>query len=241
MAQATPWYPCRYVLVVLIMVVTSLNPESLRVAWGNDTAWYQGSDGRIYFTNLPPSPAPFIPTPTRPSSAMQRAGADGTLFTIHRLANQYNVDPHLVQAIIRVESNFNPRAVSRAGALGLMQLMPQTAARYRVENPLNSEANIEGGIRYLRDLLQLFPGDLRLVLAAYNAGEGAVQQYGGIPPYPETQQYVTRVITLYGGGASPAREKFIAIVQQLALYCSPIHRGKAQNYPIAFGSQWLWL
>lgn len=138
---------------------------------------------------------------------MQRAGADGTLFTIHRLASQYNVDPHLVRAIIAVESNFNPRAVSRAGALGLMQLMPQTAARYQVENPFNPEANIEGGIRYLRDLLQLFPGDLRLVLAAYNAGEGAVQQYGGIPPYPETQQYVTRVITLYGGSPSAARGK----------------------------------
>jgi soluble lytic murein transglycosylase-like protein len=207
MAQQTSCYPCRIVLVVLTVVWTGLAAGSMRSAWGNNIVWYQGSDGRIYFTNLPPSPSPMLPAPLRPSSMMQRAGADGTLFAMRRLARQYNVDPNLVQAIITVESNFNPRAVSRAGALGLMQLMPQTAARYQVDNPFNPEANIEGGIRYLCDLFQLFPEDLRLVLAAYNAGEGAVQQYGGIPPYPETQRYVTRVMTLYGSGAPPAQGK----------------------------------
>jgi soluble lytic murein transglycosylase-like protein len=124
------------------------------------------------------------------------------------VAQQYSIDPRLVQAIITVESNFNPQAVSRAGAQGLMQLMPDTAARYRVENPFDPQANIEGGIRYLRDLLLMFPSDLRRVLAAYNAGEGTVQQYGGMPPYPETQRYVERVLALYGALTPAAQGKF---------------------------------
>ena len=85
--------------------------------------------------------------------------------------------------------------------------MPDTAARYRVENPFDPQANIEGGLRYLRDLWRMFPGDLRHVLAAYNAGEGTVQQYGGMPPYAETQRYVERVLTLYGALTPPPQGK----------------------------------
>jgi len=168
---------------------------------------YQGPDGRLYFTNLPLPPASESTAVTRPALAT-RPTAQAPIFSlIQRLAQQYSVDPHLVRAIITVESNFDPHAVSRAGAQGLMQLMPDTAVRYRVENPFDPHANIEGGIRYLRDLLRLFPSDLRHVLAAYNAGEGAVQQYGGIPPYPETQRYVERVLTLYGVVSPPAQGK----------------------------------
>jgi soluble lytic murein transglycosylase-like protein len=86
-----------------------------------------------------------------------------------------------------------------------MQLMPSTAARYRVTDPFDPRANVEGGIRYLKDLLRLFPGNLPHVLAAYNAGENAVLQYGGIPPYPETQQYVKRVLALYGTAEPPRK------------------------------------
>jgi|SoiMetStandDraft_2_1073263.scaffolds.fasta_scaffold12473_4 soluble lytic murein transglycosylase-like protein len=167
----------------------------------------QGPDGRLYFTNLPLPPASGSTAVTRPALAT-RPTAQAPIFSlIQRLAQQYSVDPHLVRAIITVESNFDPHAVSRAGAQGLMQLMPDTAVRYRVENPFDPHANIEGGIRYLRDLLRLFPSDLRHVLAAYNAGEGAVQQYGGMPPYPETQRYVERVLTLYGVVSPPAQGK----------------------------------
>lgn len=160
---------------------------------------YQGYDGRIYFTNLPLPPASTPHVVTRPTLTATRLVTQAPIVPlIHRLAQQYSIDPRLVQAIITVESNFDPSAVSRAGAQGLMQLMPDTAARYRVEDPFDPQANIEGGLRYLRDLFRMFPGDLRHVLAAYNAGEGTVQQYGGIPPYPETQRYVERVLTLYG-------------------------------------------
>jgi soluble lytic murein transglycosylase-like protein len=168
---------------------------------------YQGPDGRLYFTNLPLPPASGSPGVTRPALATRLTAPAPVFSLIQRLAQQYSVDPHLVRAIITVESNFDPHAVSRAGAQGLMQLMPDTAARYRVEDPFDPHANIEGGIRYLRDLLRLFPSDLRHVLAAYNAGEGAVQQYGGIPPYPETQRYVERVLALYGVVSPPPQAK----------------------------------
>jgi soluble lytic murein transglycosylase-like protein len=169
---------------------------------------YQGPDGRLYFTNLPLPPASVPAVVTRPALSTTRLTTQAPVLSlIHRLAQQYSVDPHLVQAIITVESNFDPHAVSRAGAQGLMQLMPDTAVRYRVEDPFDPHANIEGGIRYLRDLLRLFPSDLRHVLAAYNAGEGTVQQYGGIPPYPETQRYVERVLTLYSVAAPSSQGK----------------------------------
>ena len=168
---------------------------------------YQGPDGRLYFTNLPLPPASAPTVAARPALATRLTARAPVFSLIQRLAQQYSVDPHLVRAIITVESNFDPYAVSRAGAQGLMQLMPDTAARYRVDDPFDPYANIEGGIRYLRDLLRLFPSDLRHVLAAYNAGEGAVQQYGGIPPYPETQRYVERVLALYGVALPPPQGK----------------------------------
>jgi soluble lytic murein transglycosylase-like protein len=168
---------------------------------------YRGADGRLYFSNLPPAAPQTLREVKRPSvrPSQQQAVRLPTLQLIQELARQHHVEPRLVQAIITVESNFNSRAVSRAGAQGLMQLMPDTAARYQVTDPFDPRANVEGGIRYLRDLFQLFPGDLRRVLAAYNAGEQSVLYHGGIPPYPETQQYVERVLALYGEGG-PAQK-----------------------------------
>jgi soluble lytic murein transglycosylase-like protein len=117
---------------------------------------------------------------------------------IDTIARRHGVDPLLVRAVIRVESNFDPKAVSPRGAAGLMQLMPETAMRYGVENRFDPAQNIDGGVRYLRDLMAMFDGNLSLALAAYNAGEGAVIKYGRrIPPYPETQQYVVWVRSYY--------------------------------------------
>lgn len=110
-------------------------------------------------------------------------------------AKRYNVDASLVSALIRAESNYEPRAVSRKGARGLMQLMPATARRLDVRRPFDPVSNVRGGVRYLRELLDRFDQSPELVLAAYNAGENAVESYGGVPPYRETLGYVKRILS----------------------------------------------
>jgi len=116
---------------------------------------------------------------------------------IREIARVYRLEPALIKAVISVESDFNPRAVSRKGARGLMQLMPLTASELGVERIHDPWENIEGGARYLRERMDRFGGDLALALAAYNAGEAAVLQYGGIPPYPETERFVAEVLARY--------------------------------------------
>jgi soluble lytic murein transglycosylase-like protein len=114
---------------------------------------------------------------------------------IERMARRFHLHPELLHAVIRAESAYDPTAVSPAGAVGLMQLMPATATRYGVSDIYDPEENIRGGAQYLRFLLDMFEHDLRLALAGYNAGENAVVKYGNrVPPYPETQQYVRRVM-----------------------------------------------
>jgi soluble lytic murein transglycosylase-like protein len=117
------------------------------------------------------------------------------------------VDSALVKAVIKTESNNDNRAISRAGAQGLMQLMPSTAKLRNVDNPFNPAQNIDGGVRHLKHLLSTFNGDTRLALAAYNAGENAVRKYNNsVPPYPETKDYVSKVLSHYGrySGLVPA-------------------------------------
>jgi soluble lytic murein transglycosylase-like protein len=118
----------------------------------------------------------------------------GLHFHIKEVATRYDVSEDLIAAIIEIESQFNPRAVSRRGARGLMQLMPATAARLGVGNPFDPRENIEGGVRHLRRLLDRFDNDLPLALAAYHAGEQAVIDHRGIPPYRQTRQYVNRIL-----------------------------------------------
>jgi len=128
-----------------------------------------------------------------PKRLSVRRGQYATL--IERMARRFDLHPELLHAVIRAESAYNPSAVSSAGAIGLMQLMPATAARYNVSNIYDPEENVRGGAQYLRFLLDFFEHDLRLALAGYNAGENAVVKYGKrIPPYPETQQYVRKVM-----------------------------------------------
>jgi len=121
---------------------------------------------------------------------------------VHEAAARKQVDPKLVHSIIQVESGYDPNAVSRKGAMGLMQLIPGTAKRFGVENPFDPKQNIHGGVSYLRHLLDMFGGDVTLSLAAYNAGENSVLRFGGIPAFQETQDYVRKVNNLYGSNVS---------------------------------------
>jgi hypothetical protein len=136
---------------------------------------------------------------SRPMFAANAAGKPAISELIGRHAHRLGIDPNLVHAVVRQESGFNPRAISPKGAMGLMQLMPETAASMGVSDPFDSEQNIIGGIKYLRLCLSRFDGDLTKALAAYNAGPLNVEKYDGCPPFAETRDYVARVMRAYSG------------------------------------------
>jgi soluble lytic murein transglycosylase-like protein len=141
-----------------------------------------------------PYPEPVVEAPPLPV-AQEIAPTTGPYSEIiDRVAAEQDVSAKLVRAVIQVESAYNPRARSPKGAMGLMQLMPATARQYAVADPYDAASNIEGGIKHLKSLLQRLP--VALALAAYNAGEGAVQRFNGIPPYAETRNYVSRILAL---------------------------------------------
>lgn len=155
--------------------------------------------GMLRFVGTPrPTPPACMRDPA--AEALQAALGSATperrkvIELLFKLAPNYGVDPNLGLAVLKTESNFNPAAVSPKNAQGLMQLVPETSARFHVTKPFDPEQNIRGGLAYLRWLLAYFKGNVALVAAAYNAGEGAVDRYKGIPPYAETQEYVRRII-----------------------------------------------
>jgi soluble lytic murein transglycosylase-like protein len=142
-----------------------------------------------------------VRTVIRTSPAGERAPTNAIAETVDRIAQQNQLSPELVHSVIRAESNYDPNAVSPKGAQGLMQLIPSTARRFGVSNVFDPADNIQGGARYLKYLLALYKGDESLALAAYNAGEGAVARYGGVPPFAETQDYVAKVRQRLAGAA----------------------------------------
>lgn len=168
---------------------------------------YVSPDGRIYYTDEPKKGFDYrLIIRTRPRTyARDVKFMSGNKLKysemIAKAAAKHQMDPRLLHAVIQAESAYNANAVSSAGAVGLMQLMPDTARRYGVSDRRDAEQNIDGGTRYLKDLLSMFNSNLKLAVAGYNAGEGAVMKYNNsVPPYPETRNYVQQVLSLYGKG-----------------------------------------
>jgi len=154
-----------------------------------------------------PPPAARLSTEAAQASVDYQTIAPRKIFDlVMEMAPRYQVEPQLALAIIAAESNFNSLALSPQNAQGLMQLIPQTSARFNVKNPYDPVQNIRGGLTYLRWLLAYFEGDVALVAAAYNAGEGKVERYRGVPPYPETRAYVQRILKSVGASAHPFDE-----------------------------------
>ena len=167
---------------------------------------YRGPDGTVHFTDRPMYGNYRLVWKSGSSSAKSSSNWNLKLKQnkskmtplIEQTAKQMRLHPGLLHAMVMVESAYNPQAISRKGAQGLMQLMPETANRYGVNDSYDPRQNLEGGARYIKDLLAEFQFDLKLALAAYNAGENAVKKYGNqIPPYPETQEYVEKVLGYY--------------------------------------------
>jgi len=197
-AQEIIWiFPLLFLLIFIVPTASECKADIYK---------YVDAEGVIHLTNVPTEPdVPYILV-MKEKRVIFQLGGDITRYDdlITRTAEKYHVDSALVKAIIKAESNFNHRAVSPVGARGLMQLMPATAATLQVQDSFHPETNIDGGVRYLRYLMNLFNSNLPLVLAAYNAGENSVIRYNNrIPPYQETQVYVKRVLDYlnrYSGG-----------------------------------------
>lgn len=175
------------VLAVLTIFASSARAEA-------SIYYYRDEHGNYYFTDMPDSHRyrPFYIAPGMPVG-MDRGEIERL---VKRYSSHYGIDYRLAMAVIEVESSYRADAVSRAGAEGLMQIMPETQRDLGVTRPFDPEQNIEGGIRYLSMQLERFKS-VKLALAAYNAGPEAVQRYGGVPPYSETQSYVRRVLSIY--------------------------------------------
>lgn len=155
-------------------------------------------------------------------------------FSIRKAALANSLDPDLVRSVILVESNFKPSAKSPKGAGGLMQLMPETAKEVGVRNVFNPDENIQGGSRYLRKMMDMFGGDVRLALAAYNAGPGAVTKHNGIPPYTETRNYVRKVMTAYQSIKSKRTKEAVETKRVVVPASAPIRTAKAATTWVSF-------
>lgn len=190
--------PSRLVLTSLGVLAATTLPAQSRA----DIYQTVGADGVISFSNSKSKGATLYQKTRDKAAVFLPADSSPERYTrydahIREASALYQIPEALVRAVIRVESDFDPRAVSPANARGLMQMIPETAERMLVTDVFDPRQNILGGVRYLRVLANTFNGDLALTIAAYNAGENAVIRHGGIPPYPETQDYVTKVIGYY--------------------------------------------
>jgi hypothetical protein len=199
-------------ILALIAFLTSLAANAHA-----DIYQFVDENGVVHFTNVPggrvkknakvhaevrvPASSSAAARPVPPAAGNQRTEDIPVSYVniINSTCERFGVDPSLVHAMVKVESDFNPFAISSKGAMGLMQLMPQTASTLNVRNTFSPHENIEGGVKYLRYLLDRYEGNLSLALAAYNSGETAVKKWGTIPPFKETQDYVKKIMQIYNG------------------------------------------
>lgn len=188
-----------------LFVFAALTAASVSAAAQAGIYTFTDSHGVVHFTNKPTDPryssmtrVAYLPERDASVSVVRRIDQERYRSLVEKAAREHQVDQALLRAIISVESGYDAEAISSRGAVGLMQVMPQTARRYGITNVHDPAQNIQAGTRYLRDLLNKFNNNLALSLAAYNAGEGAIQRYGNrIPPYQETLAYVPKVIDIY--------------------------------------------
>lgn len=191
----TPFYKLFFTAAIIFIATATIPPSAFA-----DIYKYVDEDGVLHLTNVPSIPNAKYVLILKEKRIHFNSDIDVNKYDhlITKAAGKYKIDQALIKAVIKAESNFNHQAVSPVGAQGLMQLMPATAYALQVEDVFHPENNIEGGVRYLRYLLNTYRGDLQLALAAYNAGETAVAKYNNnVPPFRETQNYIKRVLSYY--------------------------------------------
>jgi soluble lytic murein transglycosylase len=202
--MASRWLPLRLAGIALVLITVASSARA-------DIYVYRDPSGALHFSNAPAHSGFKVVVREWGQNGRGAVVAPGRIEEIIREASdRYRVDPDLVRAVIKVESDFRSGARSHKGAQGLMQLMPDTARLHNVADVYDPDENIDGGVRHLRLLLDRFQGDTRLALAAYNAGIKAVERHGGVPPFSETQEYIRRVMNHYqryrGPGSITIRE-----------------------------------
>jgi soluble lytic murein transglycosylase len=217
----------RKTIFLSVLILVSLPAFSSHA----DIYKFRDKEGVIHFTNIPQKNRDY----KKVISEKKTPSGNYYSYIIRNKSRKYNIEPSIIRAVITAESNWNPTAVSKKGAIGLMQLMPETARDMQINNPYDPEENIEAGTRYLRFLLDKFDDNLTLALAAYNAGPGKIEKSGGVPPFPETKKFVRKVKSISKARSHTASTRIYKVVfnDGTVLYTNtppPENKGNLSNF-----------